>query len=207
MVSELRSLMKFWQASDICDRLQIILRKEPFFQRHAMQQVTLHLYSAGRRHIGFDRQHWKQEIFYSEKRFQVMCCMMVMWVLWACTRRSASTGPILNNITSMVWTWRRTANCESQEIHRCFDIDGQKGRAQWNAVFRCCFTCDVLHMFFVTYVFFHLLFGVLSPDKHLWTRVCNCFQLLFVCVSLFCSSCAGQEKHESKILQPMRPVA
>ena len=62
--------MKFWQASDISDRLQIILYKERFFQRHAMQQVTLHLYSAGRRHIGCDGQHWKEEIFSSERRFR-----------------------------------------------------------------------------------------------------------------------------------------
>ena len=62
--------MELWQRSETRDKLQLLSQKEPFFQSPPVQQTTLHLYSAGRQHIGFHGQYWKQEVFSTERQFR-----------------------------------------------------------------------------------------------------------------------------------------
>ena len=62
--------MEFWQRDATFDRLQEILQKEPFLQTPPVQQMTLHLYSAGRKPLGRDKEYWKIEILSTDLQFR-----------------------------------------------------------------------------------------------------------------------------------------
>ena len=69
-VEGIREQMDFWQRDQTFDRLQGILQKEPFLHTPPVQQMTLHLYSAGRKPLGRDKEYWKIEILSTDLQFR-----------------------------------------------------------------------------------------------------------------------------------------
>ena len=70
VVNDLRQHMQHWQSSEIRSKLSVFLQRTPFFERQDVLAVSLHLYSAGRRHIGYAEQPWQQEISSGDRVFR-----------------------------------------------------------------------------------------------------------------------------------------
>ena len=67
---EFEGQMQSWQSVDMENRLRTLLEVKPYFSQPDVRSVRLHLYSAGRGHLGYTGQPWDKEILASECYFR-----------------------------------------------------------------------------------------------------------------------------------------